>query len=45
MTRCNGPIHRGGKMKPRPGHASRNGNLAWPALLRKLVRVDPSYRN
>src|SRR6202453_3620534 len=33
------------KMKPRPGHASRNGDLAWPALLRKLDRVDPSYRN
>jgi ribulose-5-phosphate 4-epimerase/fuculose-1-phosphate aldolase len=33
------------KMKPRPGHAGRNGDLAWPALLRKLDRVDPSYRN
>jgi hypothetical protein len=21
------------------------GNLAWPALLRKLDRIDPSYRN
>ncbi len=33
------------KMKPRPGHGSRNGHLAWPALLRKPDRVDPSYRN
>ncbi len=24
---------------------NRNGSLAWPALLRKLDRVDPSYRN
>ena len=23
----------------------RNGNLAWPAFLRKLDRVDPSYKN
>ncbi|RYX88569.1 MAG: class II aldolase, partial [Bradyrhizobiaceae bacterium] len=22
-----------------------SGELAWPALLRKLDRVDPSYRN
>jgi ribulose-5-phosphate 4-epimerase/fuculose-1-phosphate aldolase len=33
------------KVKPRPGKANRNGDLAWPALLRKLDRVDPSYRN
>jgi len=24
---------------------NRNGDLAWPALLRKLDRVDASYRN
>jgi ribulose-5-phosphate 4-epimerase/fuculose-1-phosphate aldolase len=33
------------KMKPRPEAANRNGSLAWPALLRKLDRVDTSYRN
>ena len=32
-------------MKPRPKANSRNGSLAWPAYLRKLDRVDPSYRN
>ncbi len=30
------------KMKAYP---TRNGGLAWPALLRKLDRADPSYRN
>jgi ribulose-5-phosphate 4-epimerase/fuculose-1-phosphate aldolase len=25
--------------------AEAGGNLAWPALLRKLDRIDPSYRN
>jgi hypothetical protein len=24
---------------------NRNGELAWPALLRKLDRFDTSYRN
>jgi ribulose-5-phosphate 4-epimerase/fuculose-1-phosphate aldolase len=33
------------KMRPREGSANRNGDLAWPALLRKLDRTDPSYRN
>ncbi|HJZ21155.1 MAG TPA: class II aldolase/adducin family protein, partial [Bradyrhizobium sp.] len=33
------------KMKPRPNLPNRNGDLAWPALLRKLDRVDSSYRN
>jgi ribulose-5-phosphate 4-epimerase/fuculose-1-phosphate aldolase len=33
------------KVKPRVGKANRNGDLAWPALLRKLDRADPSYRN
>jgi ribulose-5-phosphate 4-epimerase/fuculose-1-phosphate aldolase len=33
------------KVKPRPGLPNRNGDLAWPALLRKLDRVDTSYRN
>jgi hypothetical protein len=28
-----------------PNLPNRNGELAWPALLRKLDRVDPSYRN
>jgi hypothetical protein len=32
-------------MQPKPGRNTRNGNLAWPALLRKLDRTDPSYRN
>src|SRR5947208_3935379 len=32
-------------MHPKPGPSTRNGNLAWPALLRKLDRTDPSYRN
>ena len=32
-------------MKPRPQASNRNGGLAWPALLRKLDRVDTSYRN
>jgi len=31
-------------MQPKPGRSTRNGNLAWPALLRKLDRADPSYR-
>jgi ribulose-5-phosphate 4-epimerase/fuculose-1-phosphate aldolase len=33
------------KVKPRAELPNRNGELAWPALLRKLDRVDPSYRN
>ena len=33
------------KMQPRPEAANRNGSLAWGALLRKLDRVDTSYRN
>jgi hypothetical protein len=33
------------KMKPRVDKPNRNGDLAWPALLRKLDRVDTSYRN
>jgi ribulose-5-phosphate 4-epimerase/fuculose-1-phosphate aldolase len=33
------------KVRPRPDKPNRNGELAWPALLRQLDRVDPSYRN
>jgi hypothetical protein len=33
------------KVKPRANLPNRNGDLAWPALLRKLDRVDSSYRN
>jgi hypothetical protein len=33
------------KVKPRPNLPNRNGELAWPALLRKLDRADTSYRN
>jgi ribulose-5-phosphate 4-epimerase/fuculose-1-phosphate aldolase len=33
------------KVRPRPERPNRNGDLAWPALLRQLDRVDPSYRN
>lgn len=33
------------RMKPRADQPARNGELAWPALLRKLDRVDSSYRN
>ena len=33
------------KMRPRVDRPARNGGLAWPALLRKLDRTDPSYRN
>ena len=33
------------KVKPRPELPNRNGELAWPALLRKLDRTDPSYKN
>jgi ribulose-5-phosphate 4-epimerase/fuculose-1-phosphate aldolase len=33
------------KMKPKPQASNRIGSLAWPALLRKLDRVDTSYRN
>lgn len=33
------------RMKPRVDQPARNGELAWPALLRKLDRVDGSYRN
>ena len=29
------------KVKPRPNLPNRNGDLAWPALLRKLDRLDP----
>jgi ribulose-5-phosphate 4-epimerase/fuculose-1-phosphate aldolase len=33
------------KLKPRPNLPNRNGELALAALLRKLDRVDTSYRN
>jgi len=33
------------KVRPRVDRPNRNGDLAWPALLRKLDRVDPSYRD
>src|SRR6187200_2908117 len=33
------------QMQPKPTRSNRNGNLAWPALLRKLDRADPSYRD
>jgi len=33
------------KVRPWPDKPNRNGDLAWPALLRKLDRVDTSYRN
>src|SRR3954447_25801276 len=33
------------KVKPRADRPARNGDLAWPAFLRKLDRIDPSYRN
>jgi ribulose-5-phosphate 4-epimerase/fuculose-1-phosphate aldolase len=33
------------KVRPRPNLPNRNGDLAWPALLRKLDRIDPSYKN
>jgi ribulose-5-phosphate 4-epimerase/fuculose-1-phosphate aldolase len=33
------------KVKPRTDKPARNGDLAWPAFLRKLDRTDPSYRN
>src|SRR4051812_856396 len=33
------------KMRSRPDRPARNGGLAWPALLRKLDRTDPSYRD
>ena len=33
------------KVKPRPDRPARNGDLAWPAFLRKLDRIDPSYKN
>jgi ribulose-5-phosphate 4-epimerase/fuculose-1-phosphate aldolase len=33
------------RMQPKPGGGARNDALAWPALLRKLDRADPSYRN
>ena len=33
------------RMQPEPGRSARNGDLAWPALLRKLDRADPSYRS
>ena len=32
------------KVKPRVDKPNRNGDLAWPALLRKLDRLDPSYK-
>jgi ribulose-5-phosphate 4-epimerase/fuculose-1-phosphate aldolase len=33
------------KTRPRVDRPNRNGDLAWPALLRKLDRADPSFRN
>jgi ribulose-5-phosphate 4-epimerase/fuculose-1-phosphate aldolase len=33
------------RMQPKPGRSARTGDLAWPALLRKLDRTDSSYRN
>jgi ribulose-5-phosphate 4-epimerase/fuculose-1-phosphate aldolase len=33
------------KVRPRLDKPNRNGDLAWPALLRQLDRVDTSYRN
>ena len=33
------------KMRSRTDRPARNGELAWPAYLRKLDRTDPSYRN
>ena len=33
------------RVRPDPNKPNRNGDLAWPALLRKLDRVDTSYRN
>ena len=33
------------KLKPRPNLPNRNGELTWVALLRKLDRLDTSYRN
>ena len=33
------------KVRPWPDKPNRNGDLAWPALMRKLDRTDPSYRN
>ena len=33
------------RVRPWPDKPNRNGDLAWPALLRKLDRVDTSYRN
>lgn len=33
------------RMKPRPNVPGLSGELAWPALLRKLDRMDPFYRN
>jgi hypothetical protein len=33
------------KVKPRTNMPNRNGDLAWPALMRKLDRIDPSYKN
>jgi len=33
------------KVRPWPDKPNRNGDLAWPALMRKLDRVDSSYRN
>jgi len=33
------------KVRPWPDKPNRNGDLGWPAYLRKLDRVDPSYRN
>jgi hypothetical protein len=32
-------------MQPMPGRVAHNGDLAWPAPLRKLDRADPSYRD
>jgi ribulose-5-phosphate 4-epimerase/fuculose-1-phosphate aldolase len=33
------------KVRPWPDKPHRNGDLAWPALMRKLDRTDASYRN
>ena len=33
------------KVRPWPDKPNRNGDLGWPAYLRKLDRIDPSYKN
>ena len=45
LTHIDEPILRGIQAQSAVVTKGMGGNLAWPALLRKLDRIDPSYRD